>query len=502
MSDEVKKTASLARNWISFLGLTIAVIAAINIAFLVLADIGSEHVNPYVGVMAYVLVPGVMVFGLLVFLAGVLIERRRRRRHAPDDIPRYPAIDLNNPKTRRIFMVTAIALTVFVMVSIVGSYKAYHYTDSDAFCGTMCHQIMHPQYTAYSASPHARVGCVNCHIGSGATWFVKSKLSGAYQVYATVAEKYPKPIPTPVENLRPAQQTCEQCHWPEKFWGAQLKVFNHFGYDETNTPRETRLLIKTGGGSPSGGLTAGIHWHMNISNEITYVASDRQRQNIEWVRMRDRSTGRTVEYTMEGATMTAEQIAAAPKRLMDCVDCHNRPAHIYEPPDRAVDMLLLGNRINRTLPFIKQQAVATMTKEYESTDQAVRTIAEDINRYYQESYPEIYQTRKNEIDRAVIELQSSFKTTRFPEMKVDWRTHPNNVGHFYSPGCFRCHTDQHKSADGKVITKDCQICHSVIGQAEAGVVMVEVPTNEFQHPIDLGDMREMTCTECHTGASM
>jgi hypothetical protein len=262
------------------------------------------------------------------------------------------------------------------------------------------------------------------------------------------------------------------------------------------------LLIKTGGGSPSGGLTAGIHWHMNITNEITYVASDRQRQNIEWVRMRDRRTGQTVEYTMEGATMTPEQIAAAPKRLMDCVDCHNRPAHIYEPPDRAVDMLLLGNRINRTLPYIKQQAVTTMTKDYESTDQAVRTIAADINKYYQESYPEIYQTRKNEIDRAVIELQSSFKTTRFPEMKVDWRTHPNNVGHFYSPGCFRCHTDQHKSADGKVITKDCQICHSVVGQAEAGVVMVEVPTNEFQHPIDLGDMREMTCTECHTGASM
>ncbi len=493
---------SLARNVISLIGVVIAVIAAINIGFLVLMDINAAHVNPYVGVLAYVAVPGVLIFGLAIFVIGLLVERRRRRLRAPDEVPRYPDIDLNHPHTRRVFFVSAIGIAVFITISVVGSYQAYHYTDSDAFCGTMCHQIMHPEYTAYKASPHARVGCVNCHIGAGATWFVKSKLSGAYQVYATIADKYPRPIPSPVGNLRPAQETCEQCHWPEKFWGAQLKVFNHFGYDEANTPRETRLLIRTGGGSPTGGAVAGIHWHMNIENEVTYVAGDTHRQQIPWVRIRNRRTGEAREFTLEGSPMTPQQIAAAPKRTMDCVDCHNRPTHIYQPPDRAVDNALLANSIRRTLPFIKQQSVAALTKDYTSSPQALQTIATDITKYYQSTYPDIYASRRADIDQAIRTLQGIFSRTRFPEMNVDWRTHPNNVGHFYSSGCFRCHDDQHVTRDGKRIAKDCEICHSVLGQKDSGVLMVETPKMDFQHPVDLGDLRGVNCSDCHTGSSM
>ena len=496
------KTPSLSRNPLSFIGLVIALVALINIGFLVFADIGAEHVNPYVGVLAYVVVPGVLVFGLALWILGMLLERKRRRRHAPDDIPRYPDINLNNPRTRRIFAWSAAGLTVFILVSVVGSYQAYHYTDSDAFCGTMCHEIMHPEYTAYQASPHARVGCVNCHIGSGATWYVKSKLSGAYQVYSAIAKKYPRPIPTPVENLRPAQETCEQCHWPEKFWGAQMKVFNHFGYDEANTPRETRMLIKTGGGSQSAGLATGIHWHMNIGNETSYVASDHQRQTIPYVRQRNRRTGQITEFYLEGSEMSPQQIAAAPKRTMDCVDCHNRPTHIYQPPDRSVDRAILGGRINRTLPYIKAQAVATLTKEYTTTPEALKTIAADITKYYQETHPEIFASRRAEIDQAIKTSQQIFQTSRFPEMKVDWRTHPDNIGHFYSPGCFRCHDDKHVSKDGRRISKDCNICHSLVGQAEAGVAMVEAQPFNFQHPVDVGDLREMSCNDCHTGATM
>ena len=493
---------SLARNWISFVGITIAIIAAINIGFLVFADLGAEHANPYVGIMAYVVVPAVLIFGLALMVLGMLLERRRRRRSAPDEIPRYPDIDLNHPGTRKAFVITMVALTIFIMVSIVGSYQAYHYTDSDEFCGTACHSVMHPEYTAYKASPHARVGCVNCHIGSGATWYVKSKMSGAYQLYAMVAKKYPKPIPTPVHNLRPAQETCEQCHWPEKFWGAQLKVFNHFGYDETNTPRETRLLIKTGGGSPTTGVTAGIHWHMNIENETTYVAADEQRQQIPWIRIRNRRTGQVTEYKLENTEMTDAQIAAAPKRTMDCIDCHNRPTHIYEPPDRAVDKAMLANYVSRTLPYMKQQAVAVLTKDYKTTAEAIATIDKDIRAYYTAEYPDLVTSRQGELDRSIHHLKEIFKTIRFPEMKTDWRTHPNNIGHFYSIGCFRCHDDQHVSKDGKKITKECSICHDVLGQKEAGVMMVEAPEADFQHPVDLGDMRAMNCADCHTGSGM
>ena len=496
------KVPSLARNLISSIGLVIAIIALINIAFLVFADVGSDHSNPYVGIFAYVLLPGVLIFGLALFFGGMLLERKRRRAHKPDEIPAYPTIDLNDRRTRRIVELSIIGVSVFALISIAGSYKAYHYTDSDAFCGTTCHEVMHPEYTAYKASPHARVGCVNCHIGSGATWYVKSKMSGAYQLYSTAMNKYPRPIQTPVHNLRPAQETCEQCHWPEKFWGAQLKVFNHFGYDEMNTPRETRMLIKTGGGDPEQGLAAGIHSHMNLENEVSYI-SDEKRQNIDYILVRNRKTGEVTEYFAPDSKLTPEQIAAAPKRTMDCVDCHNRPTHIYQPPDRSIDRALLANTIRRDLPFIKQQAVETVTKDYATTDQAVASIEKDINEYYRTNYPEIYTARKKDIDTSVETLQTIFRTIRFPEMKTDWRTHPDNIGHFYYPGCFRCHNDQHATRDGsKKVSKDCSICHDILGRKEAGVVMIESPEAQFQHPVDLGDLREMNCADCHTGASM
>ena len=486
-----RKYISLARNLISEIGAIIAFLALANIVFLLLTQLGGEHPSPYLGLLIYVVFPAILIVGLIIFGIGVILERRKRRRHAPEDVPEYPRLDLNENRTRRVFILTVIGITLFVGISMVGTYHAYHYTDSDAFCGTTCHQVMHPEYTAYKASPHARVGCVTCHIGSGATWYAKSKVSGAYQVYSTIANKYPRPIQSPVHNLRPAQETCEQCHWPEKFWGAQLKVFNHFGYDEANTPRETRMLIKTGGGSPTTGPTTGIHWHMNIANEITYIASDDKRQKIEWVRMKDRN-GKVRDYLMNGSKLTPQQIAAAPKRRMDCVDCHNRPTHVYTPPDKAVDRALLAGRLNRSLPYIKQQAVTALTKDYKTTPEALKTIAADIQKFY----------APKDVRNQIAELQSIFQTIRFPEMNVDWRTHPDNVGHFYSVGCFRCHDDQHMSKDGKSITKDCQACHTLVGQAQAGVVMVEAPKADFQHPVDIGDLREMTCAECHTGSSM
>ncbi len=501
MADETRgETPSLARNLISSIGLTIAIIALVNIAFLVFADVGAKHANPYVGIFAYVVLPGVMCGGLAVFITGMLLERRRRRRHRPDEIPKYPDIDLNHPRTRHIVQMSIIGISIFVAISVVGSYKAYHYTETDTFCGTTCHQLMHPEFTAYQASPHARVGCVNCHIGSGATWYVKSKLSGAYQVYATIARKYPRPIPTPVQNLRPAQETCEQCHWPEKFWGAQLKVFNHFGYDEANTPRETRMLIKTGGGSAAEGLAAGIHFHMNIASEVSYKASDTRRQTIEWIQVKDRRTGKVTEYHLEGSKATAADLAKLAPRAMDCVDCHNRPTHIYTPPDRAVDRSLVANHIARDLPFIKTQAVAALTKEYTSTPEALEGIRRDINTYSSSTYPDLYKARRKDIDAAVTELHQVFQTIRFPEMKVDWRTHNDNIGHFYYPGCFRCHDDKHVSKDGKVISKECNVCHEMIGQKEDGVALPASP--DFQHPVDLGDLRYVDCAECHTGSTM
>ena len=404
---------------------------------------------------------------------------------------------MNQPgqRSRLAFFISFVV--VFVLLSAVGSYRAYEFTDSTSFCGELCHTVMHPEKVAHDHSPHARVSCVDCHVGSGASWYVKSKLSGLRQVVKTVTDTYHRPIETPIANLRPALQTCEQCHWPRRFWGAQLKVFNHFASDEGNTPLQVRLLIKTGGADPmSGQAAAGIHWHMNIANKIEY-RSDPKRETMPWVRLTD-PNGKVTEYTAEGATPAA--IAKLEERRMDCIDCHNRPTHIYLPPDRAVDQALAANLISPSLPYAKQQGVQILTADYKTTGEAKAAIAKQIPAFYQEKYPQVASSRAGDIEKMVTELQQIFSDNIFPEMKVDWRTHPDNVGHYYFNGCFRCHDGNHKSSDGKVITKECNSCHTVLTQ-EAGVLPAAVVSNPmiFKHPVDLGDLTGVNCSDCHNG---
>lgn len=487
--------ASLSRNFISQIAAAITIVALANLAFLIYLDSTQTHSGAYFGILTWVVAPVILIFGLVLFVIGILFERRRRRRAAPEVLPEYPRIDLNIRRTRIITIATSLGMILFVTMSVIGSYQAYHYTDSDAFCGTLCHSVMHPEYTAYKASPHARVGCVGCHVGAGAGWYVRSKLSGSYQLYSVLAKKYPTPIQSPVENLRPAQETCEQCHWPAKFWGAQLKVFDHYQYDEANTLKEVRMLIKVGGGSPDSAPVSGIHWHMNIANEITYVATDRQRQTIPWVQIKDRRTGKISVYKSEESKLTDAQLAAAPKRRMDCVDCHNRPTHIYVSPDRAVDQALRAGTIDKTLPFVKQQGVAILAKDYASTEAAVATIAKEFPAWYKENQPAVYEAKQKELAAAVASLQQIFQTIRFPEMKVDWRTHPDNIGHMATLGCFRCHDDKHVGPDGKRISKECNVCHTVLPQEGQ-------TSTAFEHPVDIGDLREVACADCHTGGGM
>ena len=492
-----RKTARLYRNIISLAGAAIAIASFVGILFLFLADTLGGKSKPYLGIFAYVVFPAIMIFGLLIFFGGMVWERWNRHRNKPSDIALYPRLDLNSPRQRRLVSIFIVFTFVFLFMSSVGSYRAYEYSDSTAFCGTLCHQVMNPEYVAYQNSPHARVGCVECHVGPGATWYVRSKLSGAYQVYSVLFHKFPRPIHTPVHSLRPAQETCEQCHWPEKFFGAQMKVFNHFGEDENNTPRQIRMLINTGGGSERSGFVTGIHWHMNIANEITYVASDEQRQVIPWVQFKNKA-GQVTEFYAKDAALTPEQIAQMPKRRMDCVDCHNRPTHIYVPPARSVDDALVANKIDRALPFIRQQAVQILSKTYNTTDEAKRAIATELENYYRTNYAARYAELEPALKAAISETQRIFATTIFPEMKVDWRTHPDNLSHYYFQGCFRCHDGQHESKDGKLVRNDCNTCHTILDQTEGTQPVMPVQGKAFKHPVDLGDMKGMKCIDCHS----
>lgn len=502
MTDTTSNTRPprLTRNLISLLGMAVVVASLASILFLYLTETLSTKSNPYLGIFTYIVFPGFLIFGLLIIALGSILERRRRRKLSSEEMALYPRIDLNDPRRRRALFTFVGVSFVFIFVSALGSYRAYEYTDSVTFCGQLCHEVMNPEFVAYQASPHARVRCVDCHVGPGADWYVRSKLSGLYQVYSVMFKKYPKPIPTPVHDLRPAQQTCEQCHWPEKFFGAQLKVFNRYGYDEANTLRQIRMLINTGGGSPTTGLVTGIHWHMNIANEITYISDDNQRQEIRWVQMKDRA-GNTTEFVADGVELRPGELENAVKRRMDCVDCHNRPSHIYQTPDRAVNESFVSGRLDASLPYLKQQTVEALAKGYSSTPEAMSGIASSIDEFYRANYPAAYEEKRVQISAAIAEVQRIFQTYFFPEMKVDWQTHPENIGHYYSQGCFRCHDGQHKSVTGKVIRSDCNICHTVLDQSEGGQP-IKVANGSFVHPVDMGDMTGMKCTDCHSGKGM
>jgi nitrate/TMAO reductase-like tetraheme cytochrome c subunit len=484
------------RNPISLVGLALTLVAFGNFLFLFFIDLTSDHPSPYIGILAYMVVPAFLVTGLLLIPLGVWYDRRKRREQPGSDV-RYLKLDFNDPSQRGALTFVFTFIVAFIGLSVVGSYKAYEYTDSVQFCGQLCHSVMAPEFTAYQLSPHARVACVDCHVGAGATWYVKSKLSGARQVFATAFKTYPRPIPTPVHNLRPAAQTCEQCHWPKKFYGAQLKVFTHYSSDEKNTPRQIRMLLNVGGGDPATGAVEGIHWHMNIANEITYIATDEQRQVIPYIHVKNMQ-GRVTEYYAKDSTLTKAQIAKAAQHRMDCVDCHNRPTHIYVPPDLSVDNSLLAKRLDVSLPFLKQQAVTALTANYETTEAAMQGIAKSFDGFYEAKYPALARSKQLEIRAAVDELQRIYRNTTFPEMRLNWQTHPNNIGHYYFNGCFRCHDGQHVSADGKVVTKECQVCHSVLSQGEGGVSIAAVQNVPFQHPVDLGDLTQVNCSDCHS----
>src|ERR1044071_7688302 len=366
--EDTRRPPRLYRNFISLIGATIVVASLISIVLLFLSELLGSREHPYLGIFTYIIFPAFMMMGLVIILTGMLVERRRRRRSGSEEVAAYPKFDLNDPRRRRSLFTFLGVTFVFIFVSAFGSYRAYEYTESVTFCGQLCHSVMKPEFVAYQASPHARVKCVECHVGSGAGWYVKSKLSGAYQVYSVAFKKYPRPIPTPVHNLRPAQDTCEQCHWPEKSFGEQLKVFSRFGYDEKNTLSQTRMLINTGGGKPDSGKVEGIHWHMNIANEITYISSDDHRQVIPYVRAKDQD-GNIAEYKVAGFKMLPQEIDGAQKRRMDCVDCHNRPSHIYQSPDKAVNDAMLAGRLDASLPYLKLQAVEALSKSEEHTSE-------------------------------------------------------------------------------------------------------------------------------------
>ncbi len=450
----------LSNNWISLVGVVIVTTATVFWLFLLPVTMGGgETNNPYFGIAVFLILPGLFFLGLALIPLGIWLRFRieGKRGSYPSN---FPPLDLRSSRLRRLLWFVGLTTLVNLVIASQTSYEAVNYMDSVTFCGQTCHTVMQPEFTAYQNSPHSRVECVKCHIGPGASWFVRSKLSGTGQVFAVAFNSYPRPIPTPVENLRPARDTCESCHWPEKWGGNRLRVLDKFAEDEANTHTKTVLMMRIGGA----GHAAGIHGkHFGPGVVVRYAHRDKARQDIPWVEYADSTGKRTVYLAPDTKPEVVKDLEI---RTMDCVDCHNRPTHIYDLPERAMDHALAEGEVSPSLPFVKKTAVELLRKSYATRDEASKAIPAGLERFYRENHPDVYAGRRAEITRSAQGVLDIYRRNIFPEMKVTWGTYINNIGHTDFPGCFRCHDDAHKSSEGPTISQDCSSCHELLAMEE------------------------------------
>ena len=449
----------LWRNTLTIAGGVTSVVALLFILSFLFFDLAFGQRSPYLGLFIYMVFPGFLVLGLALIVAGLLVARRRVKRSGGDltGDQYYPRVDLSLRSHRRALAGTGLLVALGLPFIGLMSYEGYHYSESNGFCGLVCHRVMEPQFTAHRRSPHARVECAECHIGAGASWYVKSKLSGVRQVLAVARNSYPRPIPPAIKELRPAAETCEQCHWPAKFFGDQLVTINHFASDATSTHRPIRMLVKTGGSDTSTGPPSGIHWHMALGKRIEFVATDESLQEIAWARVTDRRTGRRTVYRSDGASADGGPPDGT-RRTVDCMDCHNRATHVFHAPSRAVDNALNADPTLRSLPFAKRELVAAMVEPWASQRQDGAAVAAALRQFYQSGRFEVGATLGTELDRLIEVGRGIFESNFFSRMKVSWRSYPDNVGHLEFPGCFRCHDGKHVDDAGNPITPRCSAC--------------------------------------------
>ena len=430
---------------------------------------GRPFENPYLGIIFLLLLPGLFIAGLALIPIGIFLRRRRLRNEGA--IPSaYPQIDLNDRIFRHGLDIVFVATIVNLLVVAIATYRGASYMDSPQFCGQSCH-VMHPEYTAYQISAHSHVPCVECHIGNGAQSYFEAKVNGTKQLVevslhpiAHYAPKlipdYPTPIPSPVTSLRPARAICESCHTPTRFDGDKLLVKSEFADDEKNTESQTVLILHLGGVDSLSHYT-GIHGvHLG---HIEYVTTDKTRTTIPWVQRLNPDGTETVYSSTDPKAAPP----AGERRVMDCIDCHNRAAHTFMTAEEAINRAMAGGAISPDLPFVHKKGLELLKAAYSTQDEADAKIPQQLAAYYRSTYPDLAAQKPAQVKAAASELAKLYDQNVFPYMSVTWGTHPNNIGHMDYPGCFRCHDGSHNAKDGTSIPQDCSVCHNLLAVEEA-----------------------------------
>jgi hypothetical protein len=500
MTDDFTKKRTLFRHPLAAVGAAIFLAGGALFLVLVLYGFTSRADNPYSALVTFVIVPFFVTLGFVLFLVSIWLQVRAARKRG-EKVRFNLSIDPTDPHYMRNLWLFLGILAALIILVIYSGTEAYDATDSVAFCGKTCHTPMEPQWVTYQNSPHARVPCVECHIGPGASFYVKSKIDGIRQLWATALNTFSRPIQTPVKSLRPAQQTCETCHWPRQFYGEKLVQHTYYRTDEDNSPYTINLLVKIGGGNPRTGQQEGIHWHMVNSVKIDYVATDPKRQNIVWLRLINEK-GDTVIYQKEGEKTPDFNDPTTEVRRFDCMDCHNRPSHKFLAPASALNLALSKRDISPELKYVRQEGLDLLNAAYTTRQEANDSITKGLKQYYEENYPDQAKNDSAKIEQATQTLLRIYNQNFFPEMKTDYRVRENNLTHFVNDGCFRCHDGTMKDKNGDVVPHDCRTCHLIVAEGPSENVadlQSDLTGLEFKHPEDIDQAwKEYKCTECHT----
>ena len=497
----------LVFNWLSIVGIALVAFGLTG-TFLFFVVSWASGESPGYGWILGIPTLLLSALGLALIVLGTLRERRRRRNGRGPSMKGEWRFDLNQINKEKFLVTTAVVAglgSLFILGMGAGSTKIVEYTESDAFCGNVCHSVMRPEATAHEESPHARIACVECHVGSGAESFIRAKLGGVRQLFGVVTGNVERPIPTPIHNLRPSRDMCESCHWPERLIDYKLLSHSYFLENEHSDPRGVRMMVKVGGGKDDLIGGRGIHYHMLNAQKVEYIARDAQRQEIPWVRV-TRQDGSSVVYEHLENPLDDSERESLEVRTMECLDCHNRPAHQFDAPVDSVNRALDVGKISREIPYIKRESVRALDGEYETTEEALAGIDASLTAFYRENFPEFIEENPQELERSIATLQLIYGKTIFPEMKADWSAHPDNIGHRDAAGCFRCHNYEMESEEGETIFRECTSCHVLVGQIdpESGGAMLDSPSliegMAFLHP-DGDELLESQnlCSDCHDG---
>lgn len=498
---------SILLNGTSLVGLLLATGSLSSAIFFSIRNVWLDHAKPYESLI-YLPLTALGLLGLALVAFGALREARHRARGEPPLFSGSITIELQRfAHGGGLVVVPAVmGIATFLVLGIgTGTADFVEFTESNDFCGQVCHAVMHPEATAHQTSPHANVQCVQCHVGEGAGSYMHSKLNGARQLYALVTGKIHRPIPTPLRDQRPAREICEACHWPSRFIGKKEIVRSYYRADEENSPIRLRMLVNIGG-APStlaGEIEgSGIHYHMLLGHKVEYVARDWQRLQIPWVRV-THPDGDVEVYENSDEPLEDEERERLEIRQMDCLDCHNRPAHRFVAPVNSVNNAITTGLVSRELPFVKREAVRALDQRYDSLDAAMEGIERNLRGFYESEYPEIVHEKAEELERSVEAVKLLYRQTFFPEMRASWAAYPVNLGHRDSPGCFRCHNDTMESESGDTLFIDCQRCHLILAEGEdVDTVHSHTEAVPFWHPEDDDTINEFApCTDCHDGGA-